>query len=485
MRYFLLSILLFCNPLLSGFAANNPVDRFFTTGSLKTASYAIYAIDANTGEKICETPQKSLSTASVMKLFTTAVALETLGPDYTFSTSLAYTGTIDPQTGTLTGNLILKGGADPAFYSSFFDDHYKDCFDNWTGQLKKSGIKEIKGQLLIDFSILDHTSIPGGWEWDDIGNYYGAGVSALTYRDNLYEIHFSSPKSAGEATTIKSIIPEIEGLELENKVHSSSKTGDHTIVYGAPGSYQQYIEGTIPVDQSDFVVKAAMPDPPVAAAKAFLKSLRESGIQLSGGINRLPANNNEKVTLLATQLSPPLKDLIVPLNKESLNLYAEHLLREVGRKSSGGPSFEKGIEAYQQFCRNKGIDTTGFYPADGSGLSRSNALTAKTLVETIKYMYDSKNREIFFRSLPVAGVDGTLKNSFKGTPLEKNVRAKTGSMQRVRSIAGTLNTRSGKTILFAVLLNNFDLTSREASKLLESILLSFYNDKLRQNRTLN
>lgn len=477
MRFFILLILSFCIPVLSGFAENNSFERFFTTGSLKTASYSIYAIDAATGEKIDASPQKSLSTASVMKLFTTAVALETLGPDYTFSTTLSYTGNIDPQTGTLTGNLILKGGGDPAFYSSFFADYYKECFDNWIEKLKQRGIKKINGQLLIDLSILDHTSIPGGWVWDDIGNYYGAGVSALTYRDNLYEIHFTSPKTEGKATTIKSKIPEIKGLELDNKVLSSSRTGDHTIAYGAPGSYQQYIEGTIPVDQTDFVVKAAMPNPPVVAANAFLQQLKERGIPFSGNINRLPANYNEKSTLLGTQLSPPLKDLIVPLNKESLNLYAEHLLREVGRKSSGETSFEKGINAYHQFCRNKGIDTTGFYPADGSGLSRSNALTAQTLVETIKYMYDSKNRDIFFNSLPIAGVDGTLRNTFKGTPLEKNVRAKTGSMERVRSIAGTMNTKSGKPILFAILINNFDLTYPETSKLLESILLSFYNEE--------
>ena len=476
MRISLLSILS-CFSLLSfGFAENSSVDRFFQAGSLKTASYSIYAIDAKTGEIICATAQKSLSPASVMKMFTTAVALDILGPDYTFSTSLAYSGSINPQNGTLNGNLILKGGGDPAFYSSFFEDHYKDCFENWIKQLKASGIKKINGNLLVDVSALDRTSIPGGWGWEDIGNYYGAGVSALSFGDNLYEIHFSSPKAEGKKTTIKSENPAIEGLILENRVRSSSIPGDHTIVYGAPGSNQQYIEGTIPTGQSDFIVKAAMPDPPVVACLTFLKKIKEHGILFSGGVARLPADDNTKQTILGTKLSPPLKDLIVPLNKESLNLFAEHLLREIGRKSSGEHSITKGIEAFYQFCEDKGINSEGFFPVDGSGLSRSNALTSRTLVETLKYVYDGNQRGFFFNSLPIAGMDGTLRNSFEGTPLEKNVKAKTGSMARVRSIAGILKTKSKKDILFAILINNFDLTPPDASKLLESILLSFYND---------
>lgn len=476
MRPLFLFILLCLIPLQSIFAQKNSVDHFFSTGTLSAASYSIYAIDARTGDLLCETDQKSLSSASVMKLFTTAVALEILGPDYTFSTSLYYSGDIDPQNGTLTGNLILKGGGDPAFYSSFFEEHYKDCISTWVAQLKKNGIKKIKGNILLDLSALEHASVPGGWAWDDIGNYYGAGVSAITYKDNLYDIHFSSSKTVGVKTTIKSIDPKIPGLILDNNVTSSAEAGDHTIVYGAPGSLHQTIEGTIPADQTDFVIKAAMPDPPYIAGQALLKNLKEEGIDLSGGIVKLSKGEESDRILVGTQSSPPLKDLIVPLNKESLNLYAEHLLCEIGRKYSGEPSRAKGLEAFHQFCLDKGIDSRGFFPSDGSGLTRSNALTAKMLVETMKYLYDGPNRMIFLNALPIAGVDGTLRNSFKGTPLEKNVTAKTGSMARVRSIAGLMRTKSKKTILFAILINNFDLKSQETSKLLESILLSFYYD---------
>lgn len=476
MRALFLFILLLCNTFQSVFAQKNGIEPIFRAEKLKTASYSVYAIDANSGKQICGTDQKSLSTASVMKLFTTAVALELLGPDYTFTTSLLYSGHIDSQTETLTGNLILMGGGDPAFYSSFFQDHYKDCFENWIIQIKKSGIKKISGNLLIDLSALKSNTIPGGWGWDDIGNYYGAGVSALSYNDNLYEIHFSSSQTEGEKTVIRLVSPEIEELKLENHVLSSSLAGDHTIVYGAPGINRQRIEGTIPTNQSDFVVKAAMPDPPLIAAHDFLKKMKESGISFAGTIKEAPFTDHAQLTLLSIQDSPPLKELIVPLNKESLNLYSEHLLCEIGRKSSGEPSIKMGLKAFHKYCADNGIDTQGFFPADGSGLSRSNSLTSKTLVETLKHIYDSKYREIFFNAMPIAGVDGTLRNSFKGTVLEKNVTAKTGSMERVRSIAGLLHTRSKKTVLFAILINNFDLKSSESSKLLESVLLSLYDE---------
>jgi len=484
MRYTFLLLLLFSLSALSGQAQNNAIDSLLNAGSLKTGSYCIYAIDASTGQTIYSTPQKSLSTASVMKLFTTAVALEVLGPEHTFSTSLYYTGNLNIKTGILKGNLILKGGGDPAFYSSYFEDHYRGCFEKWVDQLKMSGIKQINGKILLDLSTLDRTSVPGGWDWDDIGNYYGAGVSALTFRDNTYSIHFSSPNTAGELVTIKSTDPEIPGLKLENLVRSSLINGDHTIVYGAPGTYQEYVEGTIPVSKEDFVVRASMTDPAMVAGQTFRKKILEGGLTISGGVARKATNDTTRGILVSNFQSPPLKDLIVPLLKESLNLFAEHLLREIGRmrlgesgtRQNNESTLEKGLETYQQFCKDKGIFSEGFFPTDGSGLSRSNALTARTLVETLKTVYDGPNRELLFNAFPVAGVDGTLRNSFKGTPLEKNLKAKTGSMARVRSIAGMLQPNSGKTVLVAIILNNFDLPSSGTSKLLESILMTVYNN---------
>lgn len=477
MRLPVLSLLLCFSAFQSNFGQPASIERLFRTNKLSSASYCIYAMDARSGVPVYASEQKSLSTASVIKLFTTAVALDQLGANFTFSTSLWYTGKIDAEKRVLNGDLILRGGGDPAFYSSYFPEHYQNCFEDWILKIREKGIRQIKGNLLLDLSVMPEANLPDGWCWDDIGNYYGAGVSPLTFNDNSFEIHFSSAKVEGIAATIHSISPEISGWQPLNHVKSSLRSGDHTIVYAAPGSLTPRLEGTIPTNQADFVVKASLPDPAIAAGNALRKKITESGILMKGKVVKMNSTTNSSPIFLAEKLSPPLKDLIVPLNKESLNLFAEHLLCEIGRKHSGEPSLSKGIEAYLQFCKEKNIDDSGFFPNDGSGLSRSNALTAKTLTETLYRMAQSSDSSTFFASLPIAGVDGTLKNAFKGTPLEKNVVAKTGSMARVRSLSGKLTTRNHRTLLFTILINNFDLTSAEMARLLESILNLLYEEQ--------
>ncbi len=160
--------------------------------------------------------------------------------------------------------------------------------------------------------------------------------------------------------------------------------------------------------------------------------------------------------LIAEKSSPQLSELIVPLNHESINLFAEHLLREIGRARNGSTDLQVSTEALKEFWAEKKIFTGGFYPTDGSGLSRSNGVCTRTLAEVLRYMYLGPNREVFFNSLPVAGQSGTLQFAFKGTTLENNLQAKTGSMTRVRSLAGIFTNKAGRKVIFAMITNNFE-----------------------------
>ncbi len=440
---------------------------------LRTASYSFYAIDAVTGEVLQNsTSQKSLVPASVMKLVTTAAALEILGPQFRFKTAVGYSGEIEKETGVLKGDVVIKGGCDPAFYSRYFTDYYKGTFEDWAETIRESGIRRIHGDLLIDISAMENFPIPGGWIWEDIGNYYGAGVSALSYFDNLYEIHFSSPFGEGHSAEIAYTNPVIEGLELDNKVVSSNGNMDLSCVFGAPYSYKQEVVGTIPVNRSDFVVKAATPDPAVTAAVSFREILASKGILLEGKVKKI--TKPKQFDLLLEKSSPELSQLIVPLNQKSLNLFAEQLLREIGRAQKKDPSLKSSIEGLTEFWEKKNINLEGFYPTDGSGLSRSNNICPRTLVEILNYMNKGEYREIFFDSLPLAGVSGTLEYSFKGTPLEKNLRAKTGSMKRVRSLAGMFTSLKGRKIIFALIVNNFE--GNGIGKVLEDFLVSYYKN---------
>ena len=442
--------------------------------ALQNAGYSVYVIDAENGNVICETPQVSLVPASVMKLMTTAAALEILGPDFYFHTQIGFAGKIDSVTSVLKGDLVLRGGCDPAFYSEYFPEHYRGTFEAWAEAISQKGIKSIDGDLVIDLTHLEGSSVPGGWLWEDIGNYYGAGVSALTYSDNQYKIHFSSPTEPGKPASLGNISPFIDTLHLINNVLSSEDTSDQTIVYGAPGSFSQVVEGTIPKGITDFVVKPSMPDPAHYAATEFINVLKSNGIMLAGKIRTLDKPNISDFILIADKESPSLRKLIVPLNQESINLFAEHLLREIGRARKGSSALTESVEALKEFWAEKKIFVDGFYPSDGSGLSRSNAICTRTLAEVIRHMYLSVNRDDFFKSLAVAGESGTLKSAFKGSKLEHNLVAKTGSMTRVRSLTGIFTNQKGKRVIFAVITNNFEGKQAVISHTIEGFLNELY-----------
>ena len=446
----------------------------FTSQALRNAGYSVYAMDAESGEVLYETPQVSLVPASVMKLMTTAAALEILGPGFQFHTQIGYSGKINSKSGSLDGDLILKGGCDPAFYSEYFPEHYKGTFDSWAEAILKKGIHSIHGALVLDLSQLGGEPVPGGWVWEDIGNYYGAGVSALSYLDNNYKIHFSSEKDAGKPVKIRRMEPEI-GVDLTNRVLSSTDKHDLSVVYGAPGSFSQMVEGTIPVGSTDFVVKAALPAPPQIAADQFVTLIKKYGITISGNIWNSNTSSAPYFKLIAEKSSPQLSELIVPLNHESLNLFAEHLLREIGRARNGSTDLQVSTEALKEFWAEKKIFTGGFYPTDGSGLSRSNGVCTRTLAEVLRYMYLGPNREVFFNSLPVAGQSGTLQFAFKGTTLENNLQAKTGSMTRVRSLAGIFTNKAGRKVIFAMITNNFEGSQTTIGHTFEAFLNELFD----------
>jgi D-alanyl-D-alanine carboxypeptidase/D-alanyl-D-alanine-endopeptidase (penicillin-binding protein 4) len=442
--------------------------------SLQNASFSAYVIGAENGKVIYDSPQKSLVPASVMKIVTTATAMEMLGTDFEFHTRLGISGKANTETGQLDGNLILKGGCDPAFYSMYFPEHYKGTFEAWASALLKLGIKSIQGNFIVDLSYMNGSSIPGGWLWEDLGNYYGTGISALSYADNYYNIHFSSPTETDKPVLINRTEPSIDSLNLKNKVVSSSLNRDLAFVYSAPGSFSQLVEGSIPKGHPDFVVKAAMPDPARIAITEFIKILKYNGIDILGKIIFVNSPQEEQFNLIADKSSPALRDLIVPLNRESINLFAEHLLREIGRAKKGSSSLDSSLTALKEFWTEKGIFLKGFYPTDGSGLSRSNAICPRTLVEILRFMYLSPNRDDFFNSLPIAGKSGTLQYSFKGTKLEDNLRAKTGSMTRVKSLAGIFTNQKGEKVIFALITNNFEGTQALVGQSIDKFLNEIY-----------
>jgi serine-type D-Ala-D-Ala carboxypeptidase/endopeptidase (penicillin-binding protein 4) len=456
-----------------GFAQNpiNSVQQkiagWQNTSELANASVSIAVSDSQSGESLVRSePQLSMVPASILKVVTTATALEVFGPEYRFNTTLSYSGNL--RNDTLFGDLQIIGGGDPTLGSEYFPES-KNFQEKWIEVLQNKNIKVITGNLILDASIYESQSIPDTWIWEDIGNYYGAGASGISIFDNLYEIHLKSENVAGKPTRVISFNPEIPNLELTNELLSSDINSDQAYVFGSPMENRRVIRGTIPKNQTDFVVKASVPDPSALVSSEFRKTLTSSGITLSG------KTKYEKIKVESTQLvviqSPTLREIIKVTNHESVNLFAEHLLKHLAFQKTGLGTTKDGCKFVVQFWKDKGLDMKGFFMNDGSGLSRFNAITASQMVSILSYMKTgSAYSTDFYQSLAVVGKGTLTVFTYESFPNEC-LRAKSGSMTRVRCYAGYLTTISGRQLSFAIMLNNFSCSQKEATREIEDLLV--------------
>lgn len=470
LKYFITLTLLFSG--LCSYSQRNAIERLLADSSMLHASLSLFIADSENGKTVLEyNSEKSLTPASVMKLVTTAAAIELLGPQYTFKTVVGYTGVFNKRTGKLKGDIVIRGGGDPCLGSPYFTDYYKDFSDTWITEIKKLGIKKIEGRVITDDSYYDFQPVPAKWLWEDAGNYYGAGAYGLSVFDNTYEIRFMT--GADSQLVVKEIIPDECRIEFANWL-TAAGTADEGYVFAAPYSTNGWLAGTIPANLNDFVLKASVADPPRLIAKMINNKITASGITVSDEPTTFrleQITTGDQLKLIAVTTSPPLSEIIEVLNHESVNLYAEHLIKELGKKYSGKGSTDAGVEVVKGFLKNSGIGDFGMFIEDGSGLSPVNSINAKGLTGVLYYM--KKNGRYFpeyYNSLPDAGKNGTLKNYFRDPVFDSRLKAKSGSMTRVRSYAGYFTTKSGKQMIFSILINNYTGTSRHLITGIEEII---------------
>lgn len=445
---------------------------FMADSSMIYGSASFSLINRETGETIFEyNSGNRLVPASVIKLVTTSAALEILGPGYTFTTTVGYNGILNSRKGVLKGNIIIRGGGDPALGSEEFPGYYEGFEDKWVEEIRKAGIRKIKGKVITDDSYYDYQPLPGKWLWEDAGNYYGAGVFGLSVYDNTYGIHLStSPDGPGHEIT--GIIPAECWAGLTDLL-SVSGTEDRGYVYAAPYSTTGWMAGTIPAGREDFVLKASITDPPLLMARIIDRKLRDSGVKIceQPSTERLEPGSSAGLSALTETTSPPLSEIIEVLNHESVNLYAEHLVKELGIRYKNVGSADSGLTVIKGFLADSGIDPHLIIMEDGSGLSPINAVSAKGLTDLLLHMKNnSRYSEIFFNSLPEAGREGTLVSYFRDPVFDSRMRAKSGSMTRVRAYAGYITTIKGNNLIFCIIVNNFTGPSRNIISHIENIL---------------
>ena len=457
-------------------SVQSAIDLFASDPVFANASVGFLAIDCATGETIAsKNPSTCLSPASTVKLFTTATAFQVLGKDYTPKTRI-YVDVKPDANGVVNGNLWIRGAGDASLGSKYYNEEGTEAsfLDLWADTLMKMGIKQINGAIIADASEFGYQGIPDGWNWSDMGNYYGAGPSGLVIYDNMLKYIFKTGKTPGSATTFVNTIPPIPGLSFHNYI-SSGGGGDNSYIYGAPYSLDRFGTGTLPAKLSRFAVKGSLPDPELQFAQEFLRVLKGKGVIVrdsTGTARNLPyqsaSTRYPSKQLLFENSGRSVNSIAWWTNMKSVNLFAEELLCLVGYGSNGNGSTDNGVTKLENYWTGK-IPVSGMFIKDGSGLSRGNAISPRHFCDLLKYMTTSKNFDAYYATLPVAGVSGTLSSVCKNQAAEGKVHAKSGTMNRIKSYCGYVETTSGKRIAFAFITNNYNCTSNAVVDRMEKV----------------
>ena len=411
-------------------------------------------IDADTGEVVYETPNADypFKPASNMKLLISAAGLDHFGPEYTFKTYLAQDGedlwiigTGDPGTGD--PKIAKKYGGDPT-----------TMLEKWADALKAKGITEIKGDLVYDDLIFDDFDHHPSWSPSDLLHWYAAPVAGLAFNDNCVDITVT-PASLGHPAKY-TVMPPVENITLINNTISGNDDAEHNpAIAKLPGGNVYELTGTVCKETA--LKSKPVENPGAFFAEALRTHLKSKGMTVQGNIrraghhldNKLIPDESKTVAVHETKI----EDILARINKPSQNLFAEMLCKAMGHdcqleQGENEPgSWLNGNLAIRRLLQKAGINTHPLIVADGSGLSQNNRVTARMITELLRYMHNHENADVFFNSLTIGGVDGTLRKRFTDTPFR--IRGKTGLISGVRALSGYIRTDAGSTVIFSILYN--------------------------------
>lgn len=454
------------------------IDALLKSRDVTNAHIGISVISAETGESVYrENHQKNFIPASTLKLFTTAAALDFLGKDFSYCTRLYLDGIVQ-KSGEFHGNVIIRGAGDPT-WSSSFNVNPTDIFEAWAQKLDSLGITSIKGNIIGDDSYFEGSVYAPGWMWDDMTFPYSAQISAISSGDNKIDITVMPGAIAGDAAKI-TVKNDHKFVRIINSIITVSGTDipDITTVR-QPNSNVIELRGRMPIagkgDRDPYTVSVTIDNPTQFTINQFKNILEDHGIKIRGAVLDID-DWNERINYtvmqpVAQHFSPTILSIINVINRQSHNLCAESLLKTLGKETSGVGSFEKGVEYVKKFLMKNGISTDDMTMVDGSGLSRLNLCTPHQLTQLLWLMNRGECRQEFASSLASPGESGTMRTRVLGTLAEKRLRAKTGSMNNVSTLAGYVTTRDNETLCFAIMMNNFTVQESIARNLQDLITM--------------
>lgn len=460
-----------------------PVKRLLQSPYMRGASFSLIVRDVQEGKTVYSYDTDRLqSPASVLKTVATATALEILGEDYRYPTTLEYDGTL--KDGTLQGNLYIKGSGDPSLGSSHFAPEQNKFLVTWIAALQKAGIRHITGSVISDESIFDTEGASIKWLREDMGNYYAPGSYGLSVFDNMYKLSLQTGV-AGTRPILKGTEPDIPFIRFKNYLKAAPVSSDSAYIIGAPLDDVRYLYGVLPANREAYVLKGDIPDPALYLARYLTTQLQQKGIWVDGAPScyRIEAEENRwkkgERQEIVTTYSPTLREIASVCNHVSHNLYADALLKTVGlqykpRRNEVVSSFGRGVRVVKEYWEKKGLNVFPLRMNDGSGLAPADKVSAGFMGELLVYMAtESAVSDAFIASLPQAGVEGSVRNFLKASKLQGKARLKSGGITGVRSYAGYI-TKDGKTYAVAVFSNNYSCPMSQMTKLLEQLLLQLF-----------
>ncbi|MBC7916109.1 MAG: D-alanyl-D-alanine carboxypeptidase/D-alanyl-D-alanine-endopeptidase [Pyrinomonadaceae bacterium] len=421
--------------------------NFEKDSQLKFGLSSLTVLNAKTGEVVfSKNGNIGLAPASTLKAITSISAYHILGENFTWQTTLGYTGSI--VNGILNGNLILTGGGDPTLGSDRYNQSKPEVLlSRWLAAIKKAGIKKINGRLIGDDALFGTQIIPLGWIWQDIGNYYGAGATSLSWRENETGVRFKAGDKSGDKTLLTGNTAGPVPLKLVNEVTTGAAgSGDNVYAYSAPYTDIVYLRGTYGIDLKKTIM-ISMPDPALNLVAELRENLQNNGIVISGEATTSRLLNLSKTVYLPPSAildkynSPQLGKVVYWLNQKSLNLYAENLLKTLALKQGKFASTENAISELKRFWTNKlKMDANALSILDGSGLSPENRVTTMAMAAILQ----SATKEPWYPSF------------HESLPENNSMKMKSGSIRNVLAYTGYHTSSSGSSFVFSFITNNYN-----------------------------
>lgn len=457
------------------------ISEIIAKPELANGMVGIKIVSLDTGRVLFEeNAAKLLRPASNMKLYTVATALDKLSPDYRFKTTV-YGSTKPTASGVLRGDLTIFGRGDPTFAARFNNGDYLKAINDLAARIAGAGLKRVEGDLVGDESFFVGPKYGSGWEWEDLTWYYGAEISPLTVNDNALDLFIKPGRDVTAAAVITTGPPD-PLLTIVNRVVTASKgTKRELNIYRGLGENTVTIAGNIAIDDPGYTGAIAISHPALLFVYLLRSALAQKGVVITGK-SRTTGTVNQPIMPLIPEIanvagapipkiqfeitsfeSPPFSIIAAQTLKPSQNLYTELVLRTLGTMTPPPPTMgplrqtseNLGLEAVKTFLKTVGIATESLRLDDGSGLSRNDMITAEATVQLLTFMNKHRYANVFRAALPIAGVDGTLRNRMRNTPAQNNVRAKTGSLSSAASLGGYVTTAAGEKLAFAIIVNNY------------------------------